>query len=381
MNKKSLIFLLVSVSFLVVVGFVMVISTCIFSVSADEADGYREAKKQAVWLLLGGGLCWWAALTDYRFWKKNVWWLLGGVAVLLGLCFVSGIGLEINGARRWLGIGSLHMQPSELSKISVVVFLSYWYARHPDSGKNFLFGFAIPIVVTGSMIALVLFEVDIGTTIVLAGTAFLLLFVGGMDWKYLAGLAASGAVGFLAMLKYAPNRMERIMAFLDPEKFKLDAGFQQWISMMAIGSGGVMGRGIGEGRLKMLYMPFAQTDFIFPMIGEEMGLLCTVGIMLAFIMVAISGYAIAFDAPDRFGNFLGMGLATFLTLQAFLNIGVTTSFLPNTGLPLPFISYGGSSLMTGFLAIGILINIYRQGHPAEEKSLDWTMNERITPRV
>lgn len=143
----------------------------------------------------------------------------------------------------------------------------------------------------------------------------------------------------------------------------------------------MMGRGIGEGRLKMLYMPFAQTDFIFPMIGEEMGLLCTVGVMLAFIVIAISGYAIAFDAPDRFGCFLGMGLATFLTLQAFLNIGVTTSFLPNTGLPLPFISYGGSSLMTGFLAVGILINIYRQGHPAEEKSLDWTMNERITPRV
>ena len=381
MNRKSHILLLGAVSFLTVVGLVMILSTCIFSAHADSADGYREAKKQAVWLLVGGGACWWAALTDYRFWKKNVWWIFGGVTFLLALCFLPGFGMKINGEQRWIGVGSFQIQPSEFSKIAVVVFLSYWYSRYPGCGKNVLHGFGIPLVVAGSMIALVLFEVDIGTTIVLTSTTFLLLFVGGVNWKYLAGLAAAGVAGFLGMLSYAPDRMSRIMAFLDPEKHKLDAGFQQWISLMALGSGGLTGRGIGEGRLKMLYMPFAQTDFIFPMIGEEMGLICTAAIMLAFVAIVISGYAIAFEAPDRFGTFLGMGMATFLAMQAFLNIGVTTAFLPNTGLPLPFISYGGSSLMSGMLAVGILINIYRQGHPAEDRSLDWTMNERITPRV
>ncbi len=380
MHRKSLILLLTSVSFLVIVGVVMLISTCIFSAHADTADGYREAKKQAVWLLLGIGACCWAAATDYRFWKRHNWLFFGTVVFLLALCFVPNIGREINGERRWIEIGVLQIQPSEIGKLSVVVFLAYWFSRHPDGGSHFLRGFGFPLAIVALPVLLILFEVDIGTTAVIAATTMLILFVAGTDWKYLTGLGLTAVAGFIGMMSYAPDRVERIMAFLDLEKHQHGAGFQQWLSLMAIGSGGMLGRGVGEGRLKMLYMPFAHTDFIFPMIGEEMGLVCTILVVIAFITLVISGFVIGFHAPDRFGTLLATGLVGFIGFQAFLNIGVTTAILPNTGLTLPFVSYGGSSLLIGCLAVGILINIYRQGVDEKAEEKDWVLRKRITPR-
>lgn len=381
MHRKSLILLLSSVSVLIIVGLVMLISTCIFSAHASQDDGYREAKRQAVWILLGVGVCCWAGATDYRFWKRMVWPIFGVTCLLLLLCFLPGIGKEINGERRWIGVGSLQIQPSEFAKIAIVVFLAYWFSRHPDCGKNFLRGFVSPMAVVALPLGLILFEVDLGTTIVLSVTTFLILFIAGVNWRYLTGLTMTGLAGFLAMLSYAPDRMTRIMAFIDPEKYRLGAGFQQWISLMAIGSGGMTGRGVGEGRLKMLYMPFAHTDFIFPMIGEEMGLICTILVILAFITIAVSGFVIAFHAPDRFGTILAVGLVGFICCQAFVNIGVTISILPNTGLTLPFVSYGGSSLVMGLLAIGILVNIYRQGRGETGGSNEWFNRKRTTPRL
>lgn len=381
MHRKSLPLLLGSVSLLVVVGLVILASTCLFSAQASEVDGYREAKRQAVWIGLGIAACSAAALIDYRFWKRNVWPILGGVSLLLALCFVPGIGQEINGERRWIGMGLLQIQPSELAKIAVVAFLAYWFSRHPDAGAHLLKGFVFPLGIAAVPLGLILFEVDMGTTAVLAATTFLVLFVAGLDWRYLSGLALSAVIGFVGMLSYAPDRIERLMAFADPEKHRLGAGFQQWISLMALGSGGFTGRGIGEGRLKMLYMPFAHTDFIFPMIGEELGLLGTLLVVLSFIGIAAAGFVIAFHAPDRFGSLLAVGLAGFLCFQGFLNIGVTTSILPNTGLTLPFVSYGGSSLVIGFFAVGILVNIYRQGLPREEQAVDWVRRRRVTPKL
>lgn len=381
MHRKSLVLLLASVSFLVIVGFVMLISTCVFSAHADAADGYREAKRQAIWLLLGVGACWWAATTDYRFWKRNQWLVYGGICFLLALCFVPYVGMEVNGERRWIGFSPFQIQPSELGKISVVITLAYWFSRHPDGGNHFLRGFLYPLAIVGLPLGLILFEVDIGTTAVLSATTFLVLFVAGTNWKYLTGLGMCGIMTFIGMMSYAPDRMQRILAFLDLEAHRHGAGFQQWISLMALGSGGVGGRGIGEGRLKMLYMPFAHTDFIFPMIGEEMGLGVTLLVVIAFITLVIAGFAIAFHAPDRFGMLLAIGLVGYLGFQAFLNIGVASSLLPNTGLTLPFVSYGGSSLLIGFLAVGILVNIYRQGRVDEAEDRDWVRRDRITPRV
>lgn len=382
MHRKSLILLLSSVSFLVIVGLVMLISTCVFNANANAADGYREAKKQGFWLFLGIGVCVGAALTDYRFWKKRNWMLYAGVVLLLVLCFVPGVGREINGESRWIEIGALRLQPSEFAKISVVVFLAYWFSRHPDGGNHFIRGFGAPLAFVALPLFLILFEVDIGTTAVLSATTLLTLYVAGSNWKYLTGLCLAGVVAFIGMMRYAPNRVERIMAFLDLEEHQNEAGYQQWLSLMAIGSGGMTGRGVGEGRLKMMYMPFAHTDFIFPMIGEEMGMVCTILVVLAFIFLVFSGFIIGAHAPDRFGTLLATGLVGYIGVQAFVNIGVTTAILPNTGLTLPFVSYGGSSLLIGFVAVGILINIYRQGVVEKGDDKDWVIRrKRITPRA
>lgn len=381
MHRKSLVLLLSSVALLVIVGFVMLISTCIFSAHADADDGYREAKRQGIWLLIGLGACWWAATCDYRFWKRHNWALLALSCFLLALCFVPVIGLEVNGERRWIGFSPFQIQPSELGKIGVIVFLAYWFSRHPDSGGHFLRGFAIPLAVIAAPILLILFEVDIGSTAVVSMASFLVLFIAGTNWKYLSGLVMSGIAAFIGMMSYAPDRMERIMAFLDLETHRYGAGFQQWISLMALGSGGVGGRGIGEGRLKMLYMPFAHTDFIFPMIGEEMGLVATLLVVAAYFTLIVAGFVIALHAPDRFGMLLATGLVSLIGFQAFLNIGVATSILPNTGLTLPFVSYGGSSLVNGLLIVGILINIFRQGHVHEKGEQEWVLRRRVTPRL
>ena len=382
MHRKSLILLLSSVSFLVIVGLVMLISTCVFNANANAADGYREAKKQGFWLFLGIGVCVWASLTDYRFWKKRNWMLYAGVVFLLVLCFVPGVGREINGESRWIEIGALRLQPSEFAKISVIVFLAYWFSRHPDGGNHFIRGFGAPLAFVALPLFLILFEVDIGTTAVLSATTLLILYVAGSNWKYLTGLCLAGFIAFIGMMRYAPNRVERIMAFLDLEEHQNEAGYQQWLSLMAIGSGGMTGRGVGEGRLKMMYMPFAHTDFIFPMIGEEMGMVCTTLVVLAFIFLVFSGFIIGAHAPDRFGTLLATGLVGYIGLQAFVNIGVTTAILPNTGLTLPFVSYGGSSLLIGFVAVGILINIYRQGVVGKGDDKDWVVRrKRITPRA
>ncbi|MCB1064642.1 MAG: cell division protein FtsW [Verrucomicrobiae bacterium] len=386
MAKRSAPILLLAVGFLLSVGVVMLISTCAFSASTPEDDIYQDAKRQIVWLTLGGAVCIGAACLDYHWMQKWAWWIFGGVVFLLILCYVPGIGTKVNGENRWisgklLGLSALRMQPSEMAKITIAIMLAWWYAMHPDSGRSLVRGFLMPLGISAVLILLVLFEKDMGTAAVLSACCFSMLFVAGVRWHYLTGLAVTGSVALALLVKYDPNRFSRIMAYLDMEGNKLGFAFQQWIGVMALGSGGVSGRGLGEGRLKMLYMPFAHTDFIFPMIGEELGLIFTLLVVFAFVLLAIAGITIAFHAPDAFGRMLGMGLVCFITFQAALNIGVTTAVLPNTGLPLPFVSYGGTALMTAMGAVGILLNIYRQGRASEDENRYWVKGRRITPRV
>lgn len=359
MSKRSAPFLLLSVGFLLGIGIVMLISTCAFSEGTPADDIYKDAKRQLVWILGGVAACAGAACLDYRWMQKGVWWLVGGTAILLILCYVPGIGREINGEWRWIRFGGFQFQPSELAKVTVAVFLAYWFALHADSGARPVKGFLIPVGVCGVLIALVLFEKDMGTAAVLSVSCLSLLFAAGVRWYYLTGLVSAGLGGLVLMVKFDPHRMGRIMAYLDMEANKLGFAFQQWIGLMALGSGGPAGRGLGEGRLKMLYMPFAHTDFIFPMIGEELGLPFTLLVVFAFLLFAVSGIAIAFHAPDSFGKLLGLGLVCFIVAQAALNIGVTTAVLPNTGIPLPFISYGGTAMVSLGLALGILMSVAR----------------------
>lgn len=386
MAKRSAPLLLIAVGFLLSIGVVMLISTCAFSSMTPSDDMYLDAKKQVLWLFLGGIGCAVAACVDYHWMERKAWWIFGIAVFLLALCYVPGVGHKINGETRWisaksLGLGGLRIQPSEMAKITIAIMIGWWFTRYPDSGKHPLRGFLFPFGLAATLILLVLFEKDMGTAAVLSASCFTLLFVAGVHWSYLTGLAVSGVTALFLLVKYDPVRFERILAFLDMEANRRDAALQQWIGMIALGSGGIGGRGLGEGRLKMLYMPFAHTDFIFPMIGEELGLIFTLLIVFAFVLLAVAGITISFHAPDTFGRFLGLGIVCFITFQAALNIGVTTAVLPNTGLPLPFISYGGTALLTVMVAVGILLNIYRQGRETASEDRYWVSGRRITPRL
>jgi cell division protein FtsW len=228
---------------------------------------------------------------------------------------------------------------------------------------------------------LILAEVDLGTTALIAAATFVVMFVAGANPFLLGGVAASSVAGLLFIITQMPERMGRLLAFMNPEKFKEAAGLQQMQALIAWGSGGIDGLGLGNGRQKMLYLPYAHTDFIFPIVGEELGLRFSLLVVLFFVVIIVCGTMIALHAKDRFGLLLGSGVVALLGLQAAVNIGVTTSLLPNKGLPLPFISYGGSNLVACLFAVGLLLSIYRQGvlEPTENRRA--VLGARVTPRI
>ena len=231
------------------------------------------------------------------------------------------------------------------------------------------------------MLSLIITEVDLGSTALIGATAFVMMFVAGANLIALALVSLAGVGGILFVATHMSERMARLSAFMDPERFKDDAGLQQMQALIAWGSGGMEGLGLGNGRQKMLYLPYAHTDFIFPMIGEELGLRISLLVVFLFVVIIVCGMMIALHAKDRFGLLLGCGIVSLLGLQAAVNIGVTTSLLPNKGLPLPFVSYGGSNLAACLFGIGLLLNIYRQGvlEPVNKKRA--TLPARMTPRI
>jgi cell division protein FtsW len=355
------VFLLVTaVVALTALGVVMLTSTGAYAQEA-KGDPFFFLKNQLQWLAVGVVACVAAAFIDYRHFEKRWWWLYVAAAVLLGCCFLPHIGKEINGARRWIRIAGQNFQPSELGKLAALVGLAWWYSRKTTDPKSFLAGFLYPLLGVGFLIALIAPEVDLGTSALLGSTMLLIMFVAGTRLIYLAILAAGGLSGLYTAVQMMPERAGRFLAFLDPVRYSKDA-YQQVQGLVAFGSGGAWGLGLGNGRQKFAYLPYAHTDFIFPMVGEEMGLPFTLGVIFCFLVLLTAGVLIATRASDRFGKLLGFGVVALLALQAILNIGVTTMVLPNKGLPLPFISYGGSNLVFCLVGIGILISIYRRGH-------------------
>jgi cell division protein FtsW len=288
--------------------------------------------------------------------------------------------MRINGSRRWIGWGQIGFQPSELAKIVAVFFLAAWFSRYEKESATVLRGFALPLAITALLLALIVSEVDLGTTVLLGATAFVVMFVAGANPILLGSVAFAGLGGILVMATRMAERMGRLAAFLDPERFKQDAGLQQMQALLAWGSGGMEGLGLGNGRQKMLYLPYAHTDFIFPIIGEELGLRVSLFVIFLFVVIIVCGMMIALHAKDRFGLLLGCGIVSLLTLQAAVNIGVTTSLLPNKGLPLPFISYGGSNLVACMFEVGLLLNIYRQA-VLEPQKKRIPLHARVTPRI
>jgi cell division protein FtsW len=344
---------------LLAIGIVMLQSTGAFA-RDSHGDMYHFVRRQGLWLCIGLVAMVGAALTDYRWWGKFWPYLYGLAVLLLVLCFVPLIGMKINGSFRWINLGFASFQPSELGKVAVIVFLAWWFHRHENETKQFLRGFAMPLVVVGVIIGLIALEVDLGASSLIGLTTLAIMFVAGASLLWLAPMMLCGLAGLVYVIIHNPERFARIGAFLDPHQSRLGEGLQQWQAMVAFGAGGVSGMGLGSGRLKMLYLPYAHTDFIFPMIGEELGLRFTLLVVFCFLLILFSGVLISMNAKDRFGMLLGFGITIAISLQAAINIGVTTSLLPNKGMPLPFISYGGSNLAVTMLLVGILLNIHRQ---------------------
>ncbi len=380
MHRKSAYFLFVAVLAVLVIGIVMLFSTSAFA-RDSKGDVYLFVKRQGIWIAGGLVLCAIGALMDYHFWQKT-WSIWFGLAVvMLALCFVPHIGAYKNGAYRWITLGPFQMQPSELGRLAVVFFLAWWFSRYEKASGQWLYGFVYPLLIILPLVALITREVDLGTTALIGATAYIVMFVAGTNPFLLGGISVASFAGLLSIAMLMPERMARLTAFLHPERFPEGAGMQQLSALIAFGSGGIEGFGLGNGREKMSYLPYAHTDFIFPMIGEELGLRVTLLVVFLFVVVIVCGMMIALHAKDRFGLLLACGIISLIGLQAAVNIGMTTSLLPNKGLPLPFISYGGSNLMACLLSVGILLNIYRQGilEPLNKKRQ--SLQVRMTPRI
>jgi cell division protein FtsW len=381
-RRKSVYFLVVAVLAMLVLGIVMLYSTSAFA-RDSHGDAFYFIKRQAIWLGVGVVACAIGAAVDYHFWQRTCWIWLAVAAVLLALCFVPHVGMRINGARRWIGHGALRFQPSDFAKLAALAFLAHWFSKYEKDARQFFKGFVFPIAIVGVLLALIAREIDIGTTALIGGTMIGVMFVAGAGWRFLFPSAAAGVVATIYVAFHMKERLGRMLAFLDLEKYKDTWGLQQWQALIAFGSGGVEGLGLGNGRQKMSYLPFAHTDFILPMVGEELGLRVTLLIVLCYLAITLCGTVIAVQARDRFGMLLGFGITVMIALQAAINIGVTTALLPNKGLPLPFISYGGSNLVFCLLGVGILINIYRQGSTERTSTAATALRVRtkLTPRI
>jgi cell division protein FtsW len=346
---------------LVSIGVVMVYSASAILAADRFGDPHYFLKRQLFWALLGLGGLWAALAVDYRVLERVALPLLGVAALLLVLVLVPAFGQAINGTRRWLRLGGVSFQPVELAKLAFVIYLARFLGRRGEAVQGFWGGAVPPAVIGGGLAALVLRQPDLGNSLTLLALAFTLLFLAGARPRHLLLLAAP-ALPLLAVAVYlAPYRWRRILAFLNPESDPRGSGFQIIQSFLAIGSGGLLGRGLGGSKQKLFYLPEPHTDFVFAVIAEELGLIGGVTVVALFMVLIWRGLRAGLRAPDRFGAYLALGLTTMLATEALVNLGVVTGSLPTKGLPLPFVSFGGSALFMTLLSTGILLNISQHG--------------------
>ena len=360
MQKKPLDqILLASVLTLLGFGIVMVFSASSIEASVITHTPYYYLERQMIWAGLGLAAMAFFAHFDYHRLAPLAQPVAIATVLLLLLVLVPQIGHSVNGASRWLGFGSLLFQPSELAKFSLVLLFAYWLARMPHL-ERFWQGIGVPLAIYVPIAFLIVKEPDLGTALALGGTIFTMLFVAGVNlWQFFGVVAMVLPVVGVAII-VAPYRLQRFLAFLHPQADPQGAGYHITQSLYALGSGGLFGTGLGQGALKYFYLPEQHTDFIFAIIGEELGLIGAVAVLALFLVLTWRGLRVAMLAPDRFGALLAVGLTAMVAVQALMNIAVVTASMPITGIPLPFISYGGSSLVFALGAIGILLNISRQ---------------------
>jgi cell division protein FtsW len=358
--KKTLTVLLLTVVILLGLGIVLVATASNVRAQSLYKSPYAFFYKQLIWLGIATVIGFAASRFDYHYWKKQPILpilVYAGIAVALALVICPGIRKEVNGSYRWLSLGPLSVQPSEFAKIAIVICLSVWMDRIGWRVTQFVKGAFIPACIIGAIAVLLLMEPDFGATMVVGVLGGGIMFVSGVRWLHLFLLGCAGLPPIIAMICFNENRMKRIIAFISGGGGDKTAAYQVEQAKIAFNCGGPWGVGFNESIQKYSYLPEAHTDFIFAIGGEEFGFVFTIFVVIAFIVLLACGVLIALRAPDRLGCLLAFGMTLLLIYQAAFNIGVVTDCLPTKGLALPFMSYGGTNLVTALFAIGTLINI------------------------
>jgi cell division protein FtsW len=384
-KKKFDMLLFLPAFILTAIGIIMVFSASSPTAALDPAckgDTYFFLKRHVAWVALGFLAMWGAYNVDLTKLRKFSLAFIVIAIVMLLLIFVPGLSRDVLGAKRSIFLGPISIQPSEFAKLALIFYLSDALARRQERGSRLsMMSAFVPLMIFGMILALILKQPDLGTVITIAGSVMGLLFLAGTNGYHLMGLMAMGGIGAAVLIYKEAYRMQRILAFANPWKYPDSLGYQNIQSFLALGSGGWFGVGLGESRQKFFYLPERFTDFIFAVIGEELGLVFgTLPIILLFILFMYKGLRIAANARDPFLSLLAGGIIFSIVIQAFINIGVVAGVLPCTGIPLPFISFGGSSLIASLMGLGIVLNVASEprGHFSEGERRKLEKRPRFT---
>jgi len=365
MQRNVAYLLLIVMLGLIALGVVMLSSTSAVLAPLDMTGVYNNLRKQVVWLLIGGIVCVFLSRYDYQKLLRRAPWAVGFACILLVLCLIPPFGHYSHGSSRWLKMAGWTYQPSEFAKLALILFLSWWMGKNQRHVHEFTRGFFWPILCTAPIFLLMIRQQDYGTTAIMVGLLLAIMFCAGSKLLYLVPTSIVGLAGIMAIALSKGERYGRWAAFFHSgpttDHKILEKIYQQEQALIALGSGGLYGLGLGNSRQKMYWLPEVNTDFVFPIIGEELGMWVTLAVVMAFLVLMLCSGWITIHAPDPAGVLLGTGLTLMIALQALMNLAVVTSLMPCKGIPLPFISYGGSNLLTCLAAMGILFNMHRQG--------------------
>lgn len=361
--SRSIAFLLVPVSLLVVVGLGAILSASSVLGLREAGDSLYYFKRQIVWLVIGAIGMVTAAFIPLRWWRRMAFPLFLVTIVLLGAVMV--FGTRANGATRWLVAGPISVQPSEIAKLSTVLFLATLVSRRQHAMRR-LRDFFFPVAGSVGIVAmLVMVQPDLGTALLVSAGAFAVLFSSAVPMRYVVGSALTTAGGALVLAASSPYRWARVTAFLDLQSDPLGSSYQAVQGLVALGTGGMWGVGLGASRARWSFLPNAHTDFIFAILGEETGLAGSLAVVALFTALTLAGMLIAKRCPDPFGRLIAVGITTWLAVQALVNIGGVVGVLPITGVPLPFVSFGGTALVVSLVGVGVLVSVARHPDPIE----------------
>lgn len=360
-DKKSDQILTITIFALIVFGLVMISSAGVAVSQYRFNDGYYFFKHQLFYGVLPGLLLMYLAQKiDYRIWKKFAFFLFAANLFFLVLVFIPGLGLKFQGASRWIQLGPFSFQPSEMLKLTMILYLAAWLEGKKDLRTDFFEGFVPFLAIIGVVSFLIMKQPDMGTLGVIVLVAMCVYFLSGAKTSHIAAMIGGGVVAFLALVKFESYRMNRLLVFLHPELDPRGIGYQINQALLAIGSGGIFGLGLGHSRQKFNYLPEPVGDSIFAIICEEIGLIGAVILILLFLVFAMRGFKIAKNAPDMFGRLVAVGITSWIIFQTLINISAISGLIPLTGVTLPFVSYGGTSLIFSMIGVGILLNISKK---------------------